>query len=158
VPGVSEADVGDHADRGARDFGQRGDVAGEAGAHLGHDDLGPVGCAEERERDPGLVVERARAGVRSSAGCQRGEGEILGGGLPGGAGDTDDRDRSQAVAGMTAEGGERGEAVGDLDDRGAARWWGDWLADERDGRVARPGISDEVVPVAGRDEGHEAPV
>ena len=39
-PGVREADVGDHADRRAGDRAQRGDVAGNACAHLEHERLG----------------------------------------------------------------------------------------------------------------------
>ena len=59
---VREPDVGDDADLGTRDRAQLRDVAGEARAHLGDEDLREIVGGQHRERKSDLVVERL--GVR----------------------------------------------------------------------------------------------
>ena len=63
VLGVGEPDVGHDPDVGPGDLAEVGDVAGEAGTHLGDDDLGGRRCREQRERQAELVVVGADARV-----------------------------------------------------------------------------------------------
>ena len=62
---VRAADVQHDADVGRRDAGEVGDVPDAAGAHLQDEVAGPGVGAQHGERQPDLVVERARAGRRS---------------------------------------------------------------------------------------------
>ena len=71
VLGVGQADVGDHADLRAGDRAQLGDVAGEAGAHLDHDDLGVVGGAEQRQRDPASLLNEPGLACTRRVGRER---------------------------------------------------------------------------------------
>ena len=148
VLGVGEADVGDDPDVGAGDLGERGDVAGEAVAHLGHDHLGVEGRVEQGEREAGLVVERRRS-WRGRAGWRRApprSGPWWR--LAGRAGHADHLRVAPGGGGRSAQGGERGEAVGDLHHRGGRGRRRDRAGDERDRGAAGPRVGDEVVPVA----------
>ena len=61
----------DDADRGPGDLAQLADLTRAPHAHLQDERLGVVGCAEQRDRQPLLVVERSRVGGRPASAPRR---------------------------------------------------------------------------------------
>jgi len=103
---VALADRGDDADVRPRNGRQGGDLTGLVGAHFQNHDLGIVRRIEERERHADAVVQIPACGVDRPAALHGGTGQVLGGRLPRGAGDADNRSSESlsAVPGQRAEG------------------------------------------------------
>ena len=142
-PQVRRPDVR-HDDRvGPRHVAEQPDVPLPARAHLGHHDLDTGFGAEQRHREPDLVVERRGAGVGPKARADHRGGEILGRGLAVRARDRDDAGAGHAVAFVGREveqrpAGSRNLDHGPVDPRSMH---------ERGHRPARERILDERVTV-----------
>ena len=68
----------------ARNATQRGNMANSTGSHLHHRRDRILGCIEQGQRYPQLVVERLLAGRRGTLSPENGGDQVLGGCLAGG--------------------------------------------------------------------------
>ena len=123
VLGVRQPDVRDDADGRARDLGRGRRCCPRTArpSRRRRPRVRGIG-AEQRERQAGLVVERTRARVHPEGRPQRRRGEVLRRRLARRAGDADDRRRPRGAHAATWPSvGERGQRIGDPDDR-RCRW------------------------------------
>ncbi len=143
---VGGADVGDDGGVGAGDGCERGDLAGVVHPDLPDGRLVAVVGFEDGEREAEVVVEIARGPGDGVAGRQDSGGEFLGARLTAGSGDGEGPE-VEFVAVGGGEGLERGEGVGDTENREICRRAGDVGVDEGGGGSLFNGGGDEGVAV-----------
>ena len=116
VTDMRRLDVGDHADMGLDQPGQRLDLAGMVHADLEHAVPRVARQAREADRHADVVVVAGDAGRGRRLCRQQGTQSVLGAGLADGAGDAGDARRAAAAAGVSQI-GQGLHRVGDTDQR-----------------------------------------
>ena len=111
---VDGLDRGHHADPRPRDPGEVGDLAADVHPHLEDGRLVLRPQAQDRQRQPDLVVLVALVAQRPEAPAEDGRDGLLGRGLGDAPGDAD-HERVEPAAPAGREGAQRRERVGDPD-------------------------------------------
>ena len=157
---MDRLDRGHDADPRPGDAGQVGDLAADVHPHLEDGRLVLRAEAQERQRQADLVVLVALVAQRPEAAAEDGSDGLLGRGLGDAPGHADDQ-RIEPAAPAGGDRPERGQRVGDADDRDVAERGrvGDRSRDDERGsspgdRVGQVGVA--IGPLAGECDEHLA--